>query len=133
MTEIRETLYEHRSKLDKLKDAKTDADNRVINSTADIEIVRRSMTDCNKRREETLRKIKDLGTLAVDITTRFSNVRRKDLDAQWTDSLNHMKKFTNVNKKALDQFVRSAGDRDNLQDQIKEMQDTYNVSYCNSF
>uniref|UniRef100_A0A914ZCR3 SMC hinge domain-containing protein n=1 Tax=Panagrolaimus superbus TaxID=310955 RepID=A0A914ZCR3_9BILA len=122
---IRSSINECRGQLDLLNDQKTDADGRVSSCTADIEIIRRRMAECNKRREDTLRRIKDLGTLAVDITARFGNMRRKELEAQWMDSLNHMKKFTNVNKKALDQFVRSTAERDNLHNQIEEMQNNY--------
>uniref|UniRef100_A0AC34GM75 Uncharacterized protein n=1 Tax=Panagrolaimus sp. ES5 TaxID=591445 RepID=A0AC34GM75_9BILA len=110
---IRSSINECRGQLDLLNDQKSDADGRVSSCTADIEGIRRRMAECNKRREDTLRRIKDLGTLAVDITARFGNMRRKELETQWMDSLNHMKKFTNVNKKALDQFVRSTAERDN--------------------
>uniref|UniRef100_A0A914Z823 Structural maintenance of chromosomes protein 3 n=1 Tax=Panagrolaimus superbus TaxID=310955 RepID=A0A914Z823_9BILA len=122
---IRNSINECRGKLDLLNDEKLDADARVNSCAADIDIIRRRMAECNKRREETLNRIKDLGTLPVDITTRYGNMRRKELETEWKNSLNQMKKFTNVNKKALDQFVRSTAERDNLHIQIEEMQNNY--------
>uniref|UniRef100_A0AC35F533 Structural maintenance of chromosomes protein n=1 Tax=Panagrolaimus sp. PS1159 TaxID=55785 RepID=A0AC35F533_9BILA len=122
---IRDSISKTRENLDKFNDEKADADGRVSSCTSDIELIRRRMAECNKRREDTLRRVKDLGTLAVDITSKFGNLRRKELEAQWMDSLNHMKKFKNVNKKALDQFVRSTTERDNLHSQIEEMQENY--------
>ena len=116
-----------------MKEDKADADNRFSNCAAEIEIIRRRKVECEKNREDALRKMKDLGILEADMTTQFDNVRRKELEAQWKESLIQSKKFTNINRNAFDQHVRSSAELEDLLRKHEGLQEAENVSYWSVF
>jgi len=45
----------------------------------------------------------------------------KQLDKKLTECMNQLKKYENVNKKALDQFVRASGQKDDLTKRVDEL------------
>ncbi|KAE9553152.1 hypothetical protein FO519_003631 [Halicephalobus sp. NKZ332] len=122
LSDIRGKMLDLRHNLNELIEARNDADATISNNTGDIELLRRRMNDLNKRRDEALRKMKELGTLPVDTITAYGSLRKSELEEKWMESVRFMKKYTNVNRKALDQFVRSATERDELKSQIEELE-----------
>ena len=45
----------------------------------------------------------------------------KQLDKKLTECMNALKKYENVNKKALDQFVRASGQKEELNTRVDEL------------
>uniref|UniRef100_A0A7E4ZS38 Structural maintenance of chromosomes protein n=1 Tax=Panagrellus redivivus TaxID=6233 RepID=A0A7E4ZS38_PANRE len=123
---IRNNISQKRAELEKAIDERNEADQTISNNAADVELIRRRMSDCQKRREEATKKMKELGNLPIDMINKYANMRKKDLETEWMESIDYMKRFTNVNKKALDQYIRSTAERDSLQTQIDEMNENSN-------
>ena len=51
----------------------------------------------------------------------YQNYGLKQLDKKLTECMNELKKYENVNKKALDQFVRANTQKESLTKQVEEM------------
>eukprot|EP00911_Craspedida_sp_UC1_P000791 UC1_evm2s604 len=83
----------------------------------------------NKRRillqkqEETMRRIRDLGSLPADATDKYKDKTEAQLYKKLKSVKGKLKKYSHVNKKALDQYVNFSEQRDALlgrqQDQEK--------------
>jgi len=80
------------------------------------------MAALHAKREESMRKVRELGSLPADAFDKFQNLTVKQLNKQLDECLNKLKKYENVNKKALDQFVSASEQKEDLTKR-KEEQD----------
>uniref|UniRef100_A0A0N5B2I2 Structural maintenance of chromosomes protein n=1 Tax=Strongyloides papillosus TaxID=174720 RepID=A0A0N5B2I2_STREA len=70
--------------------------------------------------EEVTKKMAELGTLPQDAFKKFQNLSRKKLDEKLTECLVELKKYSNVNKRALDQFLRASQQKEDLVKRVQE-------------
>uniref|UniRef100_A0A914V1A5 Uncharacterized protein n=1 Tax=Plectus sambesii TaxID=2011161 RepID=A0A914V1A5_9BILA len=66
------------------------------------------------KREESMKKVRELGSLPADAFDKFQNLSLKQLGKKLNECLNELKKYENVNKKALDQFVSASEQKEDL-------------------
>jgi structural maintenance of chromosome 3 (chondroitin sulfate proteoglycan 6) len=59
----------------------------------------------NKKTEECMRKIRELGTLPGDAETKYANLSLKQLYKKLQQCNQELQKYSHVNKKALDQYL----------------------------
>lgn len=75
-----------------------------------------------------MRKIKEIGSLPTADIGRYQNLNLKQLEKKLTECMNELKKYENVNKKALDQFVRASGQKDELTKRVDELKRNEHVT-----
>eukprot|EP00002_Diphylleia_rotans_P011245 TRINITY_DN2225_c0_g1_i2.p1 TRINITY_DN2225_c0_g1~~TRINITY_DN2225_c0_g1_i2.p1 ORF type:complete len:1043 (-),score=292.85 TRINITY_DN2225_c0_g1_i2:408-3536(-) len=74
-----------------------------------------------KRRDEVMKQIRELGSLPQDAFERFSGMASKKLITMLHKCNDALKKYANVNKKALDQFTSFTEQRDRLLERKREL------------
>jgi len=67
-----------------------------------------------KKKEECIRKIRELGSLPSDAFETYKNLSSKQLFKKLEQSNHELKKYSHVNKKALDQFVNFTEQKEKL-------------------
>lgn len=65
--------------------------------------------------------MRETGSLPTDALGKYQNFAPKQLAKKMTECMNELKKYENVNKKALDQFVRASGQKDDLTKRVDEL------------
>ncbi|KAL3115952.1 hypothetical protein niasHT_007252 [Heterodera trifolii] len=87
------------------------------------EIYCTKIANIQSKREECLRKITDIGSLPTDTAMgKYDTMGLKQLDKKLTECMNELKKYENVNKKALDQFMRASTQKEELTKRVEELQ-----------
>eukprot|EP00048_Salpingoeca_helianthica_P020901 m.9177 g.9177 ORF g.9177 m.9177 type:complete len:1197 (+) comp5363_c0_seq1:148-3738(+) len=76
-----------------------------------------------QKKEECMRKIRELGSLPAEAFSKYQKTSMKELYRMLADCNKQLKKFSHVNKKALDQYVSFSQQRDDLFTR-KQEQDT---------
>lgn len=79
-----------------------------------------------QRRDDLERHIRELGTLPADAFQTYSGRSSKQLNKLLDKANTELKKYTHVNKKALDQWAEITEDRDNLTRRHAESEGAYN-------
>lgn len=64
-------------------------------------------------------QIRELGSLPMD-SKNYESYSLKQLDKKLSEALEQLKKYENVNKKALDQFVQASGQKEDLAKRMDE-------------
>merc|ERR1719420_1596662 len=72
--------------------------------------------------EDCTKKIRELGSLPTDAFSKYKNMSQKQLFKQLDKAQLELKKYSHVNKKALDQFISFSEEKVKLQKR-KEEQD----------
>lgn len=75
----------------------------------------------SSRREETQRKIRELGALPEEAFSEFEDITSSQLLHKLNKVTKRLEKFTHVNKKALEQYLNFTKQRDGLVDRRKEL------------
>ena len=79
------------------------------------------------QKEECMRKIRELGSLPSDAFEKYQNLNSKQLFKK-LDQCNHeLKKYSHVNKKALDQFVNFTEQKGKLIKRKEELDKAHTV------
>ncbi|EEY67985.1 chromosome segregation protein, putative [Phytophthora infestans T30-4] len=79
-----------------------------------------------KKREDATRDIRELGTLPIAELEKFKELPYSDVIKQFKRRNEKLKKYSHVNKKALDQFVSFNEQRATLLERKQEIDDAYN-------
>jgi len=87
----------------------------------DADIICTKISSYQGKREESLKKIKDIGSLPTDTLGKYENMNLSHLHKKLTESMTALKKYENVNKKALDQFLRASAQKDDLTRRVEEL------------
>ena len=64
--------------------------------------------------EDCTKKIRELGSLPTDAFSKYKNMSQKQLFKQLEKANLELKKYSHVNKKALDQFISFSEDKEKL-------------------
>merc|ERR1711944_355500 len=64
--------------------------------------------------EECTKKIRELGSLPTDSFSKYKNMSQKQLFKQLEKANTELKKYSHVNKKALDQFISFSEEKEKL-------------------
>ncbi|RAW43492.1 Structural maintenance of chromosomes protein 3 [Phytophthora cactorum] len=79
-----------------------------------------------KKREDATRDIRELGTLPISELEKFKGLPFSDVIKQFKRRNEKLKKYSHVNKKALDQFMSFNEQRATLLERKQEIDDAYN-------
>lgn len=122
--EIDETskkLKDIQSKLEKKKSEERDTIERINEDSKDLEKITSKNSLLNKKIDETMRKIRELGTLPVDAETKYANLSLKQLYKKLQQCNQELNKYSHVNKKALDQYMDFSERKEKLLERKKDL------------
>jgi len=78
-----------------------------------------------KKREECMRKIRELGSLPADAFEKYQKTSIKALWKKLKEATDELKKYSHVNKKALDQYVSFSEQKEKLVKRKQEIAEGY--------
>ena len=82
-----------------------------------------------KQKEECMRKIRELGSLPSDAFEKYVHLSLKQLFKKLEQCNSELKKYSHVNKKALDQFVNFSDQKEKLINRKEELDKGHAVSF----
>ncbi|XP_015379709.1 PREDICTED: structural maintenance of chromosomes protein 3 [Diuraphis noxia] len=112
--------------LDKWKTQEKDAQDKLENESKDLCKVTSKQEMLRKKLEESETKINDLGALPnTDLVTKYMSYSSKNLFKELEKANSHLKRFSHVNKKALDQFINFSEQKEKLVSRKQELDRGY--------
>jgi len=112
--------------LDKWKIQEKDAQDKLENESKDLCKVTSKQEMLRKKLEESESKINDLGALPnTDLVTKYMSYSSKNLFKELEKANSHLKRFSHVNKKALDQFINFSEQKEKLVSRKQELDRGY--------
>lgn len=76
--------------------------------------------EVKQKREDSLKKMRLLGALPTDTFSKYQNVKPRELEKKLIECVNELKKYENVNKKALDQYLTASSQKEDLTKRMAE-------------
>uniref|UniRef100_A0A1I7YP81 Structural maintenance of chromosomes protein n=1 Tax=Steinernema glaseri TaxID=37863 RepID=A0A1I7YP81_9BILA len=106
--------------LEQLQEKRSSLDNMLEDMSKNADIFCTKAAAYQTKKEEATRRIRELGAVPQEAFTKYSGCRMTELDSQLTLCIKELKKYGNVNKKALDQFVRASAQKEDLEKRMEE-------------
>nr|CAH7739327.1 unnamed protein product [Callosobruchus chinensis] len=108
--------------LENWKKKERDAQDKIDEDAKHLEKFATKQNLLEQKIAESLEKINQLGALpAQDLYTQYSKMTSRYLFKELEKANNHLKKFSHVNKKALDQFMSFSEQKEKLQKRKEEL------------
>lgn len=112
--------------LDKWKSQEKEAQDKLENESKDLCKVSSKQEMLRKKLEESESKINELGALPnTDLVTKYMSYSSKNLFKELEKANSHLKRFSHVNKKALDQFINFSEQKEKLVSRKQELDRGY--------
>uniref|UniRef100_A0A1I7XRV0 SMC_N domain-containing protein n=1 Tax=Heterorhabditis bacteriophora TaxID=37862 RepID=A0A1I7XRV0_HETBA len=129
LADLDESLMEYEESAEKLareledvQEQQKDLEAQVADFSKQADIICTKQSTLQTKREESVKKIRELGSLPTDAFSKYQGMSSKQLDKKLAECLNELKKYENVNKKALDQFVQAASQKEELTKRMEEQE-----------
>ncbi|KAK8783138.1 hypothetical protein V5799_015521 [Amblyomma americanum] len=118
---------ELQSQLEHWKSQERDWQERINDDAKDLEKMTSRQSVLLKKKEECTRKIRELGSLPGDAFEKYQNLSLKQLFKKLEQSNHELKKYSHVNKKALDQFINFSDQKEKLAKRKEELDRGHSV------
>ncbi|XP_050306301.1 structural maintenance of chromosomes protein 3 [Anthonomus grandis grandis] len=116
-------LKHEQSELENWKKREKEAQDKIDEDAKHLEKFASKQNLLEAKIQECLEKINHLGALpAPDLYKNFSKMSSKALLKELEKTNSHLKKFSHVNKKALDQFISFSDQKEKLQKRMEELE-----------
>ncbi|KAF9964781.1 Structural maintenance of chromosomes protein 3 [Mortierella alpina] len=124
LEQIRKTVAENESKLEKLQTDQLEESRRVRRMQKDAEkyVSRRNLL--LQKKEDCVRSIRELGVLPEEAFEKYKNAASQKLLKQIHKVNEELRKYSHVNKKAFEQFNNFTKQRDALLQRKQELDDS---------
>ncbi|XP_022671008.1 structural maintenance of chromosomes protein 3-like [Varroa destructor] len=109
------------TQLEHWKGQERDWQDRINDDAKDLEKMSSRQSVLLKKKDECMKKIRDLGSLPSDAFEKYQNLTLKQLFKKLDQANNELKKYSHVNKKALDQFVSFSEQKEKLMKRKEEL------------
>ncbi|KAI0216956.1 Structural maintenance of chromosomes protein 3 [Lamellibrachia satsuma] len=123
---------EHRDQLNSLEQWKSqerEHQEQINDDAKDLEKMSNKQSLLVKKKDDCMRKIRELGSLPSDAFEKYQNLSSKQLFKKLEHCNQELKKYSHVNKKALDQFVNFSDQKEKLIKRKEELDSAYS-SIC---
>ncbi|TMS36231.1 hypothetical protein L596_003446 [Steinernema carpocapsae] len=120
LIEYEESEKKLTSDLERLQEKRRSLEKMVEEMAAKADLFCTKASSTQTKKEEANRKIRELGAVPQEAFTKYKNMRMSELDGNLTRCIKDLKKYGNVNKKALDQFVRASAQKEDLEKRMQE-------------
>lgn len=107
--------------LEHWKSQERDYQERINEDAKDLEKMTSKQSLLLKKKEECMRKIRELGSLPSDAFEKYQNLSFKQLFKKLEQCNQELKKYSHVNKKALDQFINFSEQKEKLVKRKEEL------------
>jgi len=94
---------------------------KIEEDSKELEKMASKQTVLQTKIEECTKKIRELGSLPSDAFDKYKNMSQKQLFKQLEKANNELKKYSHVNKKALDQYVSFSEQKEKLMKRKDEL------------
>ncbi|GIY08074.1 structural maintenance of chromosomes protein 3 [Caerostris darwini] len=111
--------------LEHWKAQERDFQERINEDAKDLEKMTSKQSLLLKKKEEFTRKIRELGSLPSDAFEKYQNLSYKQLYKKLEQCNHELKKYSHVNKKALDQFISFSEQKEKLVNRKGELDRGY--------
>ncbi|XP_013782387.1 structural maintenance of chromosomes protein 3-like [Limulus polyphemus] len=103
------------------KSQERDYQERINEDAKDLEKMTSKQSLLLKKKEDCMRKIRELGSLPSDAFEKYQNLGMKQLFKKLEQCNHELKKYSHVNKKALDQFINFSEQKEKLVKRKEEL------------
>lgn len=111
--------------LEKAKKDEFDTVERIKIDAEDLEKITGKKSVLVKKIEDSMKKIRELGTLPSDAESKYGKMNIKQLYRKLEQCNQELQKYSNVNKKALDQYLESSERKEKLLARKEETEKEY--------
>ncbi|KAH9283189.1 Structural maintenance of chromosomes protein 3 [Echinococcus granulosus] len=98
---------------------------RIQDDQQSLEKMQSKQSQLFKKKEENMKKIRDLGSLPADAFDKFQDKSLKQLFKLLDKANRELKRYSHVNKKALDQFVSHSEEKEKLLKRKEELDEAH--------
>lgn len=91
--------------IERKKSEERDTIDRINEDSKDLDKITSKNSMLQKKIEDCMRKIRELGTLPADAEMKYNNISLKQLYKKLENCNKELQKYSHVNKKALDQYL----------------------------
>ncbi|XP_068213135.1 structural maintenance of chromosomes protein 3 isoform X2 [Palaemon carinicauda] len=130
--EVEKKLVEHqkkekslKSELEKMKNKEKEVMERMEEDAKDLEKMASKQNLLHQKIDECTKKICDLGSLPSEAFDKYQNLPTKQLFKKLEGANVELKKYSHVNKKALDQFISFSEQKEKLMARKEELDRGY--------
>merc|ERR1719244_1437314 len=103
-----------KSELEKIKGKEKEVMERMEEDAKDLDKMASKQNLLHQKIDECTKKIRDLGSLPSDAFDKYQNLATKALFKKLETANNELRKYSHVNKKALDQFISFSEQKEKL-------------------
>uniref|UniRef100_A0A5S6QPM7 Structural maintenance of chromosomes protein n=1 Tax=Trichuris muris TaxID=70415 RepID=A0A5S6QPM7_TRIMR len=107
--------------LEKCQNNEREVQDEIQEGSKEIEKMANKQSLLLRKKEESMRKIRELGALPKDVFEKYQNMNANQLFKLLDQCNNNLKRYENVNKKALDQFVSFTDQKEKLLKRKEEL------------
>ncbi|XP_069095509.1 structural maintenance of chromosomes protein 3 [Pleurodeles waltl] len=118
-------LKDHQKSLDRVKNMEKDHMDAINHDTKELEKMTNRQGMLLKKKEECMKKIRELGSLPQEAFEKYQTLTLKQLFRKLEQCNTELKKYSHVNKKALDQFVNFSEQKEKLIKRQEELDRGY--------
>lgn len=126
LSELEERLTEYEQSQEKLtreledcQEQQKDLEAQVAEFSKQADVICTKQSVMQAKREDSMKKIRELGSLPMD-AKNYESYSLKQLDKKLNEALEQLKKYENVNKRALDQYVQASSQKEELTRRMEE-------------
>uniref|UniRef100_A0A5K4F4P2 Structural maintenance of chromosomes protein n=1 Tax=Schistosoma mansoni TaxID=6183 RepID=A0A5K4F4P2_SCHMA len=123
-TRLSALLHEQRqleSEMERKKQEEKEYAERIQDDQQNLEKMQSKQSQLLKKKEENMKKIRDLGSLPANTFDKFQDKNMKQLFKLLDKANRELKRYSHVNKKALDQFVSHSEEKEKLLKRKEEL------------
>ncbi|XGW08248.1 hypothetical protein V3C99_010949 [Haemonchus contortus] len=120
LMEYEESAEKLNRELEDVQEQQKDLEAQLADFSKQADIIFTKQSTLQSKREENVKKIRELGSLPTDAFSKYQGLTTKQLDKKLAECMLELKKYENVNKKALDQFVQAASQKEELTKRMEE-------------
>ncbi|XP_074642175.1 structural maintenance of chromosomes protein 3-like [Tubulanus polymorphus] len=111
------------NELEHWKATEREQQERLNDDSKDLEKMTNKQSLLLKKKDECMKKIRELGSLPSDAFEKYNSLSLKQLFKQLEKCNGELKKYSHVNKKALDQFVNFSDQKEKLIHRKEELEE----------
>ncbi|XP_028403208.1 structural maintenance of chromosomes protein 3-like [Dendronephthya gigantea] len=127
VNEVSAQIKSNDEALEEWKNREKDARGRLEDDLKSVEKIANKKSVLVKKKDECMKKIRDLGSLPTDAFEKYQSTNVKALWKKLQKCNEELKKFSHVNKKALDQFVNFSEQKEKLMKRKDEVDKGYSA------
>uniref|UniRef100_A0A673HA70 Structural maintenance of chromosomes protein 3 n=1 Tax=Sinocyclocheilus rhinocerous TaxID=307959 RepID=A0A673HA70_9TELE len=107
-------IKDHQKSMERWKNIEKDQNEAINHDTKELEKMTNRQGMLLKKKEECMKKIRELGSLPQEAFEKYQTLTLKQLFRKLEQCNTELKKYSHVNKKALDQFVNFSEQKEKL-------------------